>query len=393
MIQGVRDSQRIYARVYERVRRNEDHGFLENAVEASQGRILFSSGSSTAPLFLGIDHPDGYRLGIAAYVFHANKVATRNRPTDEHRAQIRYGDVNDARWRDADHPVGFDPAGVDLTTVLVAHPDLGLLIGLDPFAYDPLPLGNSIYFKESEIAEALKHGWHVWERNTHESRRRGSTEPGLETVVGFKPNRLLDFFALERQAQTLRLDHALRYRAAERAATDRLGTELHELETAFDLSARDVLDIIGERSRLAMAVRGGVAEHHLGRALRSDPTVAEAKVGHQEGPPDYWVTMRDGREVSVECKNASPKLYSDGTPKVEVQKTRASTGDPASRYYASAAFDVIAACMYGPTQRWTFKFRRSDRLTTHPEHPGRIAPLQRIEQDWTNTLVDALDQA
>jgi Methylase-associated X1 len=389
----VQRAARTYARIYERVRRTSDHTFVEEAVQESGGRVLFTSGASAAPVFLGIEHPDGSRLGVVAYVFHANKVATRNRPIDEHRAQIRYGDVNDARWRDADHPVGFDPTGVDLTTILIAHPGSGLLIGLDPFAYDPLPLGNSIYFKDSFIAEALSTGWHVWERNTHESKRRGSTEPGLETVVGFKPGRLLDFFAVERRAQTLRLDHALRFRAAERAATERLGTELHELEAAYDLSARDLLDIIGERSRLAVAVRGGVAEHHLGRTLDNDPTVAAAEVGDQEAPPDYRVTLTNGLKVTVECKNASPRLYADGTPKVEVQKTRASRGDPASRYYSPKAFDVVAACMYGPTQRWTFKYRRSDRLVVHPEHPGRIAPLQRIESDWADTLGDALDRA
>ncbi len=139
-----------------------------------------------------------------------------------------------------------------------------------------------------------------------------------------------------------------------------------------------------------MAVRGGVAEHHLGRLLRADPQVASAEVGHQEGPPDCWVRLRDGREVTVECKNASPQLYADGTPKVEVQKTRASQGDPASRYYTPQAFEILAACMYGPTGAWTFRFRRSDRLAPHPEQAGRITPLQRIDDAWSGTLLDAL---
>lgn len=386
-------SERHYARVYERVRRGEDHGFVETAVEDSGGHVVFSSGPSSAPLFLGIEHPDGYRLGLTAYIFHANQVRTRNRPSDEHRAQIRYGNVNVAAWRDEDHALGFDPAGVDLTAVLVANPDTGVLIGLDPFAYDPLPLGNSIYFKDADIAATRASSWRVWERNTYESKRRGSTEPGLETIVAFTPERLLDFLAVERQAQTLRLDHALRYRVAERAAEERIGSELHELERAFDLSAHDLLDIIGERGRLAMAVRGGVAEHHLGRVLRDDPNVAEAEVGHQEGPPDYWVKMSDGTPVTVECKNASPRLYADGTPKVEVQKTRASQSDPASRFYTPASFDVIAACMYGPTKGWTFLFRRSDRLAPHGEHEGRIAPLQRIGDEWAPTLTEALVEA
>ncbi len=135
-----------------------------------------------------------------------------------------------------------------------------------------------------------------------------------------------------------------------------------------------------------------MAEHHLGLVLGSDPEIANAKVGHQEGPPDYWVSLVDGRDVTVECKNASPKRYADGTPKVEVQKTRASQGDPASRFYSPSSFDVIAACLFGPTSEWTFKFRRSDRLAAHTVHVGKIAPLQRIDEAWSDNLVEALAQ-
>lgn len=391
MICGVDSAGRMYARVYPRVQRRADHGLVEEAVVASGGRLLFTSGPTAAPLFLGIEDPDGDRLGVAAYVFHANRVTTRNRPSDEHRAQIRYGDVNDRTWREADHALGFDPAGVDLTLVLVAHPDAGLLIALDPLAYDPLPIGNSIYFKDAYIEIAQRDGWHVWERNTHGGTRKGAVEPGLETIVAFTPDRLLDFLAVERQAQTLRLDHALRFRVATRAATEQVTQGMHQLERAFALSSHDLLDIIDVNPRLAMAVRGGVAEHHLGRVLEADATIARATPGRQEGPPDFFVEMVDGRGVSVECKNASPKLYADGTPKVEVQKTRASKGDPTSRFYRPDAFDVVAACMYGPTQRWTFRYRRSRDLSDHQTYPGCIAPLQPITEEWAYTLRDALD--
>ena len=381
---------RTYARVYHPVLKHEVHHMVEQAVDASGGRLLFSSGPSSAPLFLGVEAPDGSRIGITAYVFRANRVITRNRPSDEHRAQIRYGNVNSRQWREAAHPIGFDPAGVDLTLVLVAHPDAGLLLALDPFAYDPLPLGNSIYFKDDDIAHAMRDGWHVWERNTHGGSQKGAVEPGLETIVAFAPHRFLDFLEVERQAQTMRLDHALRYAVATRAKTERVSQDLHDLEQAFALSAQDVLDIVGANPRLAMAVRGGVAEHHLGRVLRSDPVVAEAVPGRQEGPPDFVVRLATGEVVTVECKNASPQRYADGTPKVEVQKTRASKGDPTSRYYTPDAFDVLAACMYGPTGTWTFRFRRSADLRRHEDHPGRIAPLQRITDDWATTLQDAL---
>lgn len=354
------------------------------------GRLLFTSGPSTAPLFLAIEDPAGARVGLCAYVFAANQVKTRNRPADEHRGQIRYGDVTDKEWRLSAHPLGWDPADLDITAVLVVHAEAGLLISLDPRAYDPLPLGNSVYFKDEQITRAQASGWGVWERDTHGGSRKGATGPGLETVIAFRPNRLFDYIAVERQAQTLKLDSALRFPVASRAASERPSQQLHDLETAYGLSATDLLDIIGRKGRLAMAMRGGVAEHHLGLHLEADPFVASASEGQQEGPPDFFVELADGRTVTVECKNASPKTYSDGTPKVEVQKTRASQGDPTSRYYTPKAFDVVAACMFGPTGRWTFKFRRSSALDEHDKHPGRIAPLQRITIDWTDSLEEAL---
>lgn len=385
------DSKRTYARLYAPVQRRKVHEMIESAVTASGGRMLLSSGPSLAPLFTSFETLAGERVGFIAYVFHANEVKTRNRPVDEHRAQIRYGDVNSRAWRESGHPLGFDPAGLDLTLVLIAHPEAGLLIALDPFAYDPLPIGNSIYFKDADIAEAKRTGWHVWERNTHGGSRKGTMEPGLETIVAFEPSRLIDFLGVERQAQTMGLDHALRFVAAERAATTPLAQGLHELEQAYDVSAHALLDIVNSNPRAAMTVRGSVAEHHLGLALDADPLVADAVKGRREGPPDFIVTLADGRQATIECKNASPVRYADGTPKVEVQKTRTSQGDPTSRFYGPEAFDVVAACMYGPTGDWTFRYRRSRDLAPHALHAGKIAPLQRIDGTWTGSLVEALD--
>jgi hypothetical protein len=242
---------------------------------------------------------------------------------------------------------------------------------------------------------ARRTGWHVWERDNISGARRASprSELGVETVIAFAPERLFDFVRLERQARALGLDPPLRFRAALRAAAPQVDiSQLHQLEQEFGLPGQEILQLIQERARLAMAVRGGVAEHHMGKVLGRDPEVAGAEVGHQEGPPDFFVRLVGGREVTLEVKNASPNRYADGTPKVEVQKTRASKGDPASRLYEPDAFDVLAACMYGPTGSWTFRFKRSELLTRHPQHAGRISPLQRIDETWTDTLRQALDQ-
>jgi hypothetical protein len=406
-------SGRAYVRTYERVQRRKHHEFLEAAVVRSGGRVLYSSGPDVAPLFLALEDAEGTRQGVMAYAFWANRKVTRNRPADEHRLQIRYGDVNSAAWRAEHHPVGLDPTGFETTLVLGVEPDRDLIVSLDPLLYNPLPLGISIFWKDAEVTAAKASGWHVFERDNLSGARRTDprAELGLETVLMLAPDRLFDLLRLERQAQALRLDPALRFRAAERIDarqaerptqiaraqakilhTAHSAHDLHQLEEDYELPAGEILAIIAERARLAMAVRGGVAEHHAGRALRSDPTVAEAVVAHQEGPPDYWVTMKDGSSVRVEVKNASPRLFADGTPKVEAQKTRASKADPQSRLYTPAAFDVLAACMYGPTKRWEFRYRRSTLLTPHTEHPDRIAPVQRITPAWAFTLGEALTQ-
>jgi hypothetical protein len=384
---------RAYAHIYERVQRRKHHAFLEAAVERSGARVLASSGPSRAPLFLGIQAPGGERLGVCAYVFLANRREVRNRPQDEHRLQVRYGDVNDPAWRARNHPVGFDPLSVDVTVVVGAHLEADLLIGLDPLAYDPLPVGISVFFKDNDIEEAARSGWHVWERDNVSGVRRpdSRTALGIETIVALSPERLLDYLRFEQSAQSLGLDAPLRFRAAEKAAKRKRSTGLHALEKELALSGSEILDIIRERPRLGMAVRGGVAERHLHRALDVDDKVKAVELGQLEGPPDFFVTLRRRRRpVSVECKNASPTTYADGTPKVETQKTRASKGDPKSRLYDPVQFDVVAACMYGPLRRWEFRYKRSDRLERDANYPDRIAPIQRIDDTWTRSLAAAL---
>jgi hypothetical protein len=383
---------RSYARVYERVRRHDHHAFVEGAVARAGGRVLAASKSDHAPLFLGIEDDRGERLAICAYVFLANRREIRNRPQDEHRLQIRYGDVNDPAWRAQDHPVGFDPLSVDATLVLGAHVERDLFICLDPLVYDPLPIGISVFFKDAEIDEAGRSGWHVWERDNVSGVRR--TDPrttfGVETVIAVGPERLLDYVHFERAAQSLRLDPSLRFRAAQDATEPRQPGDIHHLEHEFALTSEEILDIIRERPRLGMAVRGGVAERHLHRQLEDDGNVVELRLGVQEGPPDFFVLLDSQIEITVECKNASPVTYADGTPKVETQKTRASKGDPRSRLYDPGQFDVVAACMYGPWQRWEFRYKRSDRLERDALYPDRIAPIQRIDESWVPSLADAM---
>jgi len=247
------------------------------------------------------------------------------------------------------------------------------------------------------VAAVLDHGWHAWQREN----RGGSARPdrrslyGWETVVGLRPERLLDYARFERQATALGLDSSLRLRGA-LAAADAIpagGGARHALEEEFELRSGEILEVIRTRMRLAVAVRGGIAEHHLERHLREDPQVAVARSLDEDGRPDFEVTLRDGRLLLVECKNVSPERYQDGDLKVEVQKTRSSKGAPESRLYLPEQFDVVAACLFSATRRWEFRFKATAALARDRRYPDRLAPVQRVDASWADRLGNAMPRS
>lgn len=384
---------RSYAQVYRVAGRADVHRFLQTAVERAGGDVLFISPPNRAPVYLGIQGPNDERIGVLCYPFRCNSPPIRGRAPDEHRLQIRYG--GEESWSENDHRLGLDVAGVDTTIVVGVHLDADLFVGLDPLRYDPLPMGISIEFRRSHVEEAQLTGWHVWERETRVGRRRESrTIGGLETLIAFSPERLLAYVGFERRASGLGLDPPLRFRAAEVAVTDPIVPGAgggHALEEEFDLTSTEILVLIAQRARLAVAVRGGVAEHHLVRCLRRDPVVAAADLIDRDGEPDFDVSLVDGRRILVECKNVSPNTYADGTPKVEVQKTRSQRGDPAGRFYRPDQFDVVAACLYAVTGSWEFRFKATARMARHEAHPDRLAVMHRVDQTWAATLDAALE--
>lgn len=175
---------RRYPRVYRTSGRADVHQFLLDAVAATGGRVIYASAPTRAPVFVGLELNDE-RIGLLCYPFRATRNVIRNRPSDEHRLQIRYG--AEATWK-AQHLLGFDIAGVDTTLVLGVHIDAGIFLGLDPALYDPLPMGISIEFKDAEVRRAQARGWHSWERINRPGNRRSEARSriGLETLVAFK---------------------------------------------------------------------------------------------------------------------------------------------------------------------------------------------------------------
>jgi hypothetical protein len=357
---------------------------LENGIRASGGRVVYSSfrDQRVAPIYIGAEDGTGARYGLLVYPFRATKRLTGGRPVDEHRAQIRLSDPT--RTRNESNVIARDVAGVDVTLVLTVDPELKFIVGLDPLVYEDLPMGISVYYRDHNVTEADEHGWAVWERDkTGGSRRSRIVE--LETMVGFRPHRLLDYVRFEARASALGLNPALRGSLAREFLTSPTGP--HRLEGFFGLGSKEILDIIESNFRLGVAVRGGVAERHLERVLKSDPSVESAMPIDADGQPDFRVSTTDGRELLIECKTASAHRYKDGAFKVEAQKTRDSG---AGRQYTFDQFDVLAACLFSATGVWEYRFRWTRDLEPWPTDHARIKPVQRIDESWAQSFDELL---
>jgi hypothetical protein len=134
-----------------------------------------------------------------------------------------------------------------------------------------------------------------------------------------------------------------------------------------------LLDLIDETLRLKMAVRGWVAEAHLQAELQKLPAVTECRRINEEGKPDITLRWKGSAPILIECKNVLRKKNAAGLAKVDFQRTRASKGDPCSRYYRPNDFQVLAACLHPVIEKWEFSFARTSELPQHDRCPGRIS--------------------
>lgn len=359
---------------------------LLKGIEDGGGRVVSCSfpAQRLAPILIGAEEGDNHRYGLLVYPFTTTRRATRNRPATEHRFQIRYGDPE--RVRHEPNPVGHDPAGVDVTLMLAVDPETGIIVGLDPLVYAQLPMGISGYYRDTNAEAVRATGWAWWAREkTRPRTAQGEAWDGLESMVGFRPDRLLDYARFEALATSLGFDTGLRLSLAEHFVDGAIGR--HDLETLYGVSAATILDIIESNFRLGVAVRGSVAEHHLGNLLDGDRCVASYEAIDEDGMPDFRIWLGDGRELTIECKNALSETYKDGDAKVETQKTRDSG---VGRKYGYDAFDIVAACMFPVTKRWTFKFKWTREFTPWTKDTTKIGAIQRIDDTWVDSLDDLL---
>lgn len=368
--------------------------FLLDALRSSGCRILRHSGAASAPFRISYEDPSGRPGGIIAYAFLANSRSTRNRPDDEHRFQIKYGAKDGL-----EHELWTDPYEVYTTLLLGVHLEAGVIVSADVALHNPTKFFISFEFKDDSVQQIRKESWHSWERT---KRSRGFEAP-TEVVLGCVPERFLDLVHFEQAARGLSQGH--RMLLADRieelpvigtSSTSTRGSKevprpneqaAKRLASEFELSVEEILGIIEVAPRLKMAVRGWVAEKHLEDLLNAAPEVACAERLEKDGQPDFEVQFHDRTEPClIECKNVLRKPLTDGTIKVDFQKTRASKGDPCSRYYRPTEFEVLAACLHPRTEIWEFRFQLTRVMQGHSKCPGHLSNNVRIDAGWDKEI-------
>jgi hypothetical protein len=181
----------------------------------------------------------------------------------------------------------------------------------------------------------------------------------------------------------------------------------HALAKQYGLTTHELLDAVNKRFRLKVALEGAVAEVQMEKKVRAlvGPVIERYETYDQDGHPDFglWLPGRPER-LLAECKNVRDheEAYREGGKivayKVETQKTRASQGDPVSRYYGVGVFQILGVCLGKKTGDWTdLMFVRVVDLLCHAKYAGKLAVMQRVPlpdaeslEPWYNDLRELL---
>lgn len=349
-------------------------------------KIITEPARTSAPFRVIFDAPDGERIGAIFYLFTIGCRETKNRPLDECRFQIKYGNKDGL-----EHEIWQDPTGLYTTVFLGIDPLSGCFVAADPVLHNPTRMFISLEFKRRHLEAIRDNGWVTWERES----KKAATEP-VEILVGGRPERLLDLVRFERTAKGLDQGHrqllaerlslvaAQSSDSAHEPAPSIPTTELHELAGEFQLSPERILDLIASTPRLKMAVRGWVAEDHLLRTLNRIPGVSDCMRITGEGAPDIQLRFHGSRPLLVECKNVLRQKSAQGFARVDFQRTRASKADPCSRYYRRDEFDLVAACLHAITEHWDFSYRATSEMSEHKKCEGRLSQNVLVDQSWEN---------
>lgn len=373
--------------------------FIADALEKQGCRVIYAPPPDSAPFRFTFDTPYGERMGVIAYAFLANNKEIKNRPTDEHRFQIKYGgDLSGL------HEVWQDPYGLYVTILLGINPEWNFFVAADPVLRNPTRFSVSVEFKEEQARAILKKKWLAWERERRPG-KRPSDEPLFEVLIGGTPDQLLRLIRFEREAWGE--EPGERHFLAERFAAGMplvtaspellapapviSAAHLHALAKEFALPENRVLDLIAERRMLKMAVRGSVAEEHLVNQLKTVHGVENCHRLEDDRGPDVRLSYQ-GKRIRVECKNSSRVRTKEGYEKIDLQRTRASKADPCSRYYRPSEFELVAACVHAVTGKWDFKYAPTAELDAHGTCSGRLSNNVKLDRRWSSNPAEALSK-
>ncbi|MGZ8941046.1 MAG: hypothetical protein ACXW32_17710 [Limisphaerales bacterium] len=352
--------------------------FILDALKGAGCRIVEHTGPDNAPFQISFELASGERRGILAYAFLANTVRTKNRPSDEHRFQVKLG----GRSENNLHHLWQDPFGLYTTLFLGINPNRGFFVAADPVLHSPTKFFISLEFKDEHVEKVLSKGWHAWERD-----RKLSSQDPVEIFVGGTPSSFLRYTEFEKEAVGESQGH--RHLLAEK---QRASASTHLLAAELALTEQEVLTVISEASRLKMAVRGWVAEEHLYRHLHGIPDISGLEKIRTEGGADISLQYK-GKRILIECKNVLRKTTKAGEARLDFQRTRSSKSDPCSRYYSPNDFHLVAACMHAVTERWEFKFADTASLPHQTKKCSeKLANNITIDSLWEMDVVKVLEK-
>ncbi|MEY4548740.1 MAG: hypothetical protein RL685_4935 [Pseudomonadota bacterium] len=353
------------------------------AIEACGGKVLKAPDPTTAPYEISVGLPNGDVRDLVCYAFTANKYRQGGRPLGEHRLQVKYGS-DFTRY----HDLYIDPKRRRTTLMFGVHHELDLFIAVDPVLHNPTWFSRSIELKEPELLAARAQGWHGWERDRSRARRKRDAPLEsfmTEAIFAFTDDYFLRYVETERHAAGL--DAAERLVVGSQIARFGAPTrgKRHPLEELLGLGAAELLDVLAGTTRLLTAVRGRVAEHHLGRQLAKTPGVSSVETLDLDGQPDFLIDYK-GKPLRIECKNVATSSKPE-RPLVDFQKTRAAKSDPCSRYYAAKQFEVLAACLHPITKHWEYRFCLTTALAPHKTCHGKLSERVYLDrQGWSESL-------
>jgi hypothetical protein len=162
----------------------------------------------------------------------------------------------------------------------------------------------------------------------------------------------------------------------------------HPLEARYGLTAHELLDALEDRFRARVALEGAVAEVQMEKKLKAlvGAVVERYEVYDVDGHPDFGIWLPGSTsQLLAECKTVrdTNEAYRSGGQvvayKVETQKTRASRGDPTSRFYGVNQFEILGVCLGKKTADWSqFMFIRAADLERHGTHDGKLKVMQRV---------------